>query len=102
MRAMMKLKLWITGGKGRAASLAAHLHVPLSFVYKMANGDKGIPTDHMAAIEVFTSGAVTRQEMCPDPEKLAYHWPELAGYQQPQPAAHPQPAHAAGVSNEVA
>lgn len=81
--------------------MAAHLHVPLSFVYKMANGNKSIPTDHMAAIEVFTGGAVTRQEMCPDPEKLAYHWPELAGYQQIQPAAHPQPAHAAGVSDSL-
>lgn len=76
----MKLKSWITGGKGRAASLAAHLPVPLSFVYKMANGNKSIPIDHMAAIEVFTDGAVTRQEMCPD--RWALIWPELAGYQQ--------------------
>lgn len=67
----------------------------------MATGKKSIPTDHMAAIEVFTGGAVTRQEMCPDPEKLAYHWPELAGYQQPQPTPATQ-AMGAGVSNEVA
>lgn len=67
----------------------------------MATGRKNIPTDHMAAIEVFTSGAITRQEMCPDAEKLAYHWPELAGYQQIQPAAHPQPAHEAGVSDSL-
>ena len=82
--------------------MAQHLTVPVSFVYKMANGQKAIPTDHMAAIEVFTSGAITRQEMCPDAEKLAYHWPELAGYQQPRPAAHTQPAPTAAHSKQVA
>jgi len=99
---MKSLHTWLSEQPGRATQLAARLRVSQVFVSLMATGKKSIPTDHMAAIEVFTAGAVTRQEMCPDPEKLAYHWPELAGYQQPQPAAHAQPAHAAGVSNEVA
>lgn len=85
---MIKLKSWLSAERGRAAALAAVLRVPPSFVTKMGNGEKPIPIDHMAAIEAFTSGAVTRQEMCPtDWPRI---WPELAtatNSQQKQPPA---------------
>lgn len=57
-------------------SLAAVLGVPPSFVTKMGSGEKSIPVEHMAAIEAFTDGEVTRQEMHP----TGWHriWPELA------------------------
>lgn len=42
----------------------------------MASGDKPIPLQHMPAIERFTGGAVTRQQMRPD--DWADIWPELA------------------------
>lgn len=86
---MIKLKSWLSAERGRAAALAAVLRVPPSFVTKMGNGEKPIPIDHMAAIEAFTSGAVTRQEMCPtDWPRI---WPELSApdansKQKPAPA----------------
>jgi|FreactcultureFD7_1027221.scaffolds.fasta_scaffold00888_5 DNA-binding transcriptional regulator YdaS (Cro superfamily) len=71
----MKLKNWIDEAHGRSAALAVFLSVPPSFVTKMANGAKPIPVKHMAPIEIFTDGSVTRQEMCPDEwQKI---WPEL-------------------------
>lgn len=71
---MNKLKTWLSAERGRGAALAAALRVPPSFVTKMGNGEKPIPIDHMAAIESFTGGAVTRQEMCQDWQRI---WPEL-------------------------
>lgn len=56
--------------------LARHLNVPPSFVAKMSEGDKAVPVSHGAAIEQFTDGAVTRQQMFPaDWQRI---WPELA------------------------
>lgn len=76
MAPMKQLRTWVDAERGRAVRLAAHLGVPPSFVSKMASGDKSIPTEHMAAIEVFTEGAVTRRQMCP--QDWARIWPELA------------------------
>ena len=83
---MIKLKSWLSAERGRAAALAAVLRVPPSFVTKMGNGEKPIPIDHMAAIEAFTRGAVTRQEMHPTGWRRI--WPELAenSNQKPAPA----------------
>lgn len=75
MLAMESLKQWAKAEVGRSAALAAHLKVPASFVSKMISGEKAIPLHHMTAIERFTDGEVTRQQMCPDWER---HWPELA------------------------
>lgn len=73
---MEDLKLWLEGEKGRGVRLAKHLHVPPSFVSKMASGDRPIPTEHGAPIETFTERAVTRQKMFPlDWRRI---WPELA------------------------
>jgi DNA-binding transcriptional regulator YdaS (Cro superfamily) len=86
---MIKLKSWLGAERGRGATLAAALSVPASFVTKMASGEKHIPVEHMAAIEAFTGGEVTRQEMHP----TGWHriWPELAtpatnSEQKPAPA----------------
>lgn len=74
--AMKQLNLWLKAERGRAAALARHLGVSQAFMSDMASGEKSIPTDHMAAIEAFTAGAVTRREMCP--QDWARIWPELA------------------------
>lgn len=72
----MQLFEWLSQAHGRGAALAAHLKVPSSFVSKMASGEKSIPVPHMAAIEHFTAGAVTRKELRPNDWALI--WPELA------------------------
>ena len=64
--------------------LARHLHVPPSFVAKMSEGGKPVPVAHGAAIEQFTEGAVTRQQMFPtDWPRI---WPELASAPPATPA----------------
>lgn len=66
--------------------LAKHLLLSQPFVTQMASGKKAIPVEHMAAIESFTDGAVTRQEMHP----TGWHriWPELAtNSEQKQPSS---------------
>lgn len=78
---MTKLKQWLDEERGRVRRLAVELRVPTSFVFRMSAGTKGIPIRHMAVIEKFTDGAVTRQEMCPDDWQRI--WPELAE-QQPE------------------
>ena len=101
---MIKLKSWLGAERGRGATLAAALSVPASFVTKMASGEKHIPVEHMAAIEAFTGGEVTRQEMHP----TGWHriWPELAtnSEQKPAPALDCQAlgAMAEGNANAVA
>lgn len=70
------LKSWLADERGRAARLAQHLKVPPSFVTKMGDGAKPIPFQHGAAIEQFTQGAVTRQQMFPS--DWSRIWPELA------------------------
>lgn len=83
----MQFKNWIESKRGVAGDLALHLKVWPSFVSKMASGDKPIPIAHMAAIEAFTKGEVTRQEMCPD--RWQHIWPELATDNTPK-AQEPQ------------
>lgn len=78
----MNLKTWIALTRGRSLSLAAALDVPPSFVSRMAAGLKPIPVEHMTAIEAFTKGEVTRQEMCPD--RWRHIWPELATDNTPE------------------
>ena len=57
-------------------ALAKAIEVPPSFVSKMVNGEKTIPAEHCKAIEKFTGGAVTCQEM--RPHDWHKYWPELA------------------------
>jgi DNA-binding transcriptional regulator YdaS (Cro superfamily) len=86
----MKLKSWLSEERGRTMRLAAHLKVPPSFVSKMASGEKPVPVEHGAAIELFTGGAFQRREYWP--ESCWRIWPELADY---KPNQAPTPAHQA-------
>ena len=70
--------------------LAAALHVPASFVAKMASGDKPIPLEHATAIEQFTCGAVTRKAIRPN--DWSRIWPELAD---------PKPNHPKATANQA-
>lgn len=72
----MKLKIWLSEGRGRVMRLAEHLGVVPSFVCKMAAGDKAVPIEHGAAIELFTDGAFSRKDYWPDTYWRI--WPELA------------------------
>lgn len=75
IQAMIKLKLWLKGEKGRAKALAKCLRVGSPFITKIANGEKPIPVEKMYQIECFTGQAVTRRDMHPSPELI---WPDLA------------------------
>ena len=72
----MELKAWLAEKHGRSMALARDIDVPPSFVSKMASGEKAIPAEHCKAIERFTNGKVTCQEMRPD--DWHKYWPELA------------------------
>lgn len=78
---MNNLKIWLDQERGRSTALARHLNVQVTFIHKLAMGQKPIPVRHAAAIESFTNRAVTRQEMFPD--DCSYIWPELKN--QPEP-----------------
>lgn len=88
----MNLKSWAESERGRAMALAKAIDVPPSFVSKMMSGEKPIPAEHCRAINAFTDGAVTIQEMRP----LDWHkfWPELA--QAPAESAQPAAETVAG------
>ena len=73
---VMELHDWLKQEHGRQAALARHLGIKPPQVADWISGDKPVPVVHMAAIEVFTEGAVTRREMRPD--DFARIWPELA------------------------
>ncbi|MGB4061906.1 MAG: YdaS family helix-turn-helix protein [Burkholderiaceae bacterium] len=72
---MKTLHTWLREKPGRTALLATRLGLSQPFVTQMATGAKAIPVAHGAAIEHFTDGAVTRQEMFPDTWQR--YWPEL-------------------------
>lgn len=57
----MKLKTWLSEGRGRATALAKHLKVSLGRMSQMASD--GVPVQHMPAIRDFTAGAVSIEEM---------------------------------------
>jgi DNA-binding transcriptional regulator YdaS (Cro superfamily) len=76
MRLMQILKTWLSAEHGRGGRLAKHLGVPPSFVSAMGDGRKPVPIVHGAAIEQFTEGAVTRQQLFPHDWRRI--WPELA------------------------
>ena len=63
---MKQLNDWLRAERGRAAALARQLGISQAFMSDMASGEKSIPLQHMPAIERFTGGAVTRQQMRPD------------------------------------
>ena len=90
---LMTLTQWLSEQHGRSAALAAHLRLPPSFVAKMKSGVKAVPIAHMAAIERFTAGAVTRRDLRPDDAHLI--WPDLPESEPNTPPAPASPARAA-------
>ena len=86
------LKTWLGAERGRALRLAQHLRVVPSFVNKMATGERPVPFEHGAAIEAFTGGAVSRQDLFP--EDWQRIWPELAAYEAAQPVKTEEAGHA--------
>ena len=72
----MNFKSWVESERGRATALSKVIDVPQSFVSKMVNGEKAIPAEHCKAIEAFSGGVVTCQEMRPNDWQK--YWPERA------------------------
>jgi DNA-binding transcriptional regulator YdaS (Cro superfamily) len=61
----MDLTAWLEGEKGRSAALAAHFDVTPAAISQWKKN--GVPVDHMKAVRDFTDGAVTLEEMVPEP-----------------------------------
>jgi DNA-binding transcriptional regulator YdaS (Cro superfamily) len=76
----MNLKDWANQTRGRQAALAAFLNVPAPNVCSWVSGQKQPSIKTAVAIEHFTQGQVTRQDLFPNDWQQI--WPELA-----QPAA---------------
>lgn len=68
----MNLPAWLDADRGRLAALAAHFGITQSAVSQWRQA--GVPTARMKAVRDFTGGAVTLDEMLPDPA-----WPHQAG-----------------------
>jgi DNA-binding transcriptional regulator YdaS (Cro superfamily) len=61
----MKLSTWIDAERGRLAALAKHFNLSQSAISQWrANG---VPPARMKAVREFTDGAVTLDDMLPDP-----------------------------------
>lgn len=73
---MEQLQVWLKAERGRQVALAAELGVSPPVVAGWVVGKRPIPISHMAAIERFTHGAVTRRDLRPDDAHLI--WPDLA------------------------
>lgn len=61
----MMLNEWLAAEKGRSAALAAHFGVSPAAVSQWKSN--GVPLAHMKAVRDFTGGAVTLEEMVPEP-----------------------------------
>lgn len=61
----MNLTSWLAAEKGRSAALAAHFGVSPAAVSQWRKN--GVPLVHMKAVREFTAGAVTLEEMVPEP-----------------------------------
>lgn len=65
----MDFVTWIEAEKGRATALAAHLkRTPAAISQWKQNG---VPVDLMKAVRDFTGGAVSLDEMVPEPKAAA-------------------------------
>lgn len=73
---METLKTWLDSERGRGTALAQHLNVRPPVVAAWISGKRPVPVGHGAAIEQFTEGAVTRQQLFPHDWRRI--WPELA------------------------
>jgi len=84
----MKLHEWASAERGRALRLATHLGVTPPVVSDWCTGEKQVPLDRCVAIERFTEGVVTCEELRPD---KALDFAYLRGAQAIEPSR-PEPA----------
>lgn len=61
----MDLPTWLDADRGRLTALAAHFGLTQSAVSQWRSN--GVPPQRMKAVREFTGGAVTLEEMLPDP-----------------------------------
>lgn len=61
----MDLPTWLDADRGRLTALAAHFDLTQSAVSQWRTN--GVPPARMKAVREFTGGAVTLEEMLPDP-----------------------------------
>jgi DNA-binding transcriptional regulator YdaS (Cro superfamily) len=61
----MKLSTWIDAERGRLAAIAKHFNLSQSAVSQWRTN--GVPPARMKAVREFTEGAVTLDDMLPDP-----------------------------------
>lgn len=62
----MNLPTWLAMHRGRQAALAAHLNIKPPQVAAWVVGKKQVPLDHCPAIQAFTGGEVTCEDLRPD------------------------------------
>lgn len=72
----MNISQWVSGERGRSLAIARLLGITQPVVSDWCAGKKAIAAEHCKAIEQFTGGAVTCQEM--RPHDWHKYWPELA------------------------
>jgi DNA-binding transcriptional regulator YdaS (Cro superfamily) len=82
----MNLDSWLNEKRGRATEMANHFGVTLGAVSQWRTG--GVPVDRMKAVQAFTGGAVTLDEMVPGVPAAPEAAPPVA-----------EPAHAPGVND---
>lgn len=71
----MQLQTWASAERGRCARLARDIGVLPVLVSQWAAGKRQVPTEHCAAIEQATGGAVRRWHLRPKDWRRI--WPEL-------------------------
>lgn len=72
----MNITEWLEAEKGRSAALAAHFGKTPAAVSQWKRN--GVPLDLMKSVRDFTGGAVTLEEMVPEPDGIALE-PAAAG-----------------------
>lgn len=89
----MNLDSWLNEKRGRATEMASHFGITLGAISQWRTG--GVPVDRMKAVQAFTGGAVTLDEMVPGAP------PSDGGGGTPPntPPAPPEPAHAPGIND---
>lgn len=72
---LKKLKNYAEKRPGFLSKLARHLNISNSYLSQMVHGYRPMPHEHAVSIELFTDGAISRLDCCPDDAKKV--WPEL-------------------------
>jgi len=83
--ALMDLKTYFAGGRGRAKSLAAQLSISPSFLSQIAAGTAPASPTRCLDIEKATGGEVSRKDLRPDWRDI---WPDLAASTTPTGEPH--------------